>query len=72
MKWLCFGRKSKLFHGVCNKTVCGDTKIITKKNAKKHGDETRDSEVVIRDRDPDGLGLYQNVMDKDIYALNHL
>jgi len=52
--------------------VCGDTQIITKKNAKKHGDETRDSEVVIRDRDPDGLGLYQNVMDKDIYALNLL
>ena len=36
------------------------------------GDEKRDSEDVIRDRDPDGLGLYQNVMNKDIYALNHL
>lgn len=57
---------------VCNKTVCGDTQIITKKNAKMRGDEKRDSEDVIRDRDPDGLGLYQNVMNKDIYALNHL
>lgn len=57
---------------VCNKTVCRDTQIITKKNAKMRGDEKRDSEDVIRDRDPDGLGLYQNVMNKDIYALNHL